>query len=114
MIRQMAIVAIISMMFVAGCAHPQGIRNDNATLIHENNALYEFNLKLLDRLPAETEEEFAKKMALREIINTAHYRADIALKLLAEYLDSTEFVDGEDETAIRNFAQFLVDELGQQ
>lgn len=105
------ILLSLLMLVAAGCAHPEYIREDNALLIRENQAVYEFNLKLLDRLPATTEEQFAKKLALREIVNSAHHRADKALKLLADYLDSTEFVDDEDEAIIRNFAEFLAEEI---
>lgn len=89
-------LSLILILSCIGCSVPTNIKEDVAIIKAEEQALYDFNFKLIKKLRADTTEDLQKKIDLLTISRIAHSRAQKGLELLAEYLDSTEYIKNED------------------
>ena len=102
---------ICTLLLVAGCQIPTQVSEDMGILHKNNNAMYQFNLQLLDEFPVTDEESITKKLQLRDVINTVYHRTKKAITLLAEYFDSTQYVDSESEDEMRTFFEELIEKV---
>jgi len=111
---KICIVALF-LLFCIGCQAPQQVVDDIKLIEVESKAFYEFNDTFLSRSNTTTPEELEKKLKLLTLNSTANQRIVRGLRLLQEYLGSTEYINEThlaitDET-IRKIAQKVSERL---
>ena len=95
-----ALILGVLLAFCAGCEAPPKVAEDIALIQNEEAKMYEFNQELLKRLKTSTPEEIQRKIDLLTISRIAHHRVKTATNLLAEYLQSTEYLRKDDIDAL--------------
>lgn len=93
-----------------GCSAPQRVVDDIAMLKLDAQAHYELNQKILERSISNNDEELQKKLKLTMISKIAHQRTMRGLRLLQEYLDSTEFLSNTEASATK---QLIIDTVNE-
>jgi hypothetical protein len=86
-------VVMLLLLLCIGCQVPQRVTDDIKLIEVESNAFYEFNDSFLSRSKTIAPEELEKKLKLLTLNSTANQRIVRGLRLLQEYLGSTEYVN---------------------
>lgn len=94
--RSKLLFLVIFATLLAGCSVPARVMQDLMLIEQEEQKLYDFNTKLIKSLNIYSAEELSKKIELLTISRIAHHRVKTAIRLLAEYLESTEYLSKED------------------
>ena len=79
---------------------PTDVREDLLIIKTEEQAFYDFNVKLLKKLTVVTPEDVQTNIGYFKRASETHRKAQEALKLLGEYLDSSEYIKAEEARAV--------------
>ena len=100
MLSKLICTAIILAFFV-GCNIPAQVRDDIQLIKANSSLIYSFNNEFIKRTKIQNTDEADKKMKLYNINETSYKRIERGVRLLAEYVESTVYLD-ETQMAITN------------